>query len=366
MLRPVCGVGQKRHSSRAMARTIASITLSDPTFTPKAQRNAVERLALELINDERDLPFVWLSVAMTAVLVPLTALMYAGVFPWWLAPIYWAVLFGLFFDRYILMLHNTSHRRLFKRKYRLLNHYIPWVLGPFAGQAPETYFVHHITMHHAEGNLPNDLSSTMPYQRDSAWDFFRYFCRFFFLIHVDMTRYQLKKGRGPIVRRMLIGEFSFYALCIALSFVSWQTTLVVFVIPFLLCRFLMMAGNWGQHAFVDEEEPGNDYKSSVTCINARYNRRCWNDGYHIGHHVVANRHWTEMPEDFEKDRKNYEKNDAIVFEGLDNFTVWLWLMLKRYDVLASHFVELRKKPRSQEEIIALLKSRTKRFETATS
>ncbi len=345
-----------------MARPIAGISISDPRFTPKAERNAVERLALRFINDERDLPFVWLCLSMTVLLVPMTvAMFWPGVFRWWMAPIYWAVLFGLFFDRYILMLHNTSHRRLFKRKYGFLNNYIPWVLGPFCGESPETYFVHHITMHHAEGNMPKDLSSTMRFQRDSALDFARYFLRFFFFILPEMTLYQSRKKRWPILRRMLSGELSFYALCVGLAFISWEATLVVFVIPFVLCRFLMMCGNWGQHAFIDAADPSNSYKNSITCINAKYNRRCFNDGYHIGHHVTANRHWTDMPDDFERDRANYVKHDAIVFEGIDFFIVWILLMLKRYDTLAKHFVELRDTPRSHEEIVALLKERTRRI-----
>ncbi len=346
----------------AMIRPIRGITLTDPTFSPTSERNPLERLALRFIQDERDLPFVWLSIAMTAVLMPLAAALYwPGVFHWWMAPIYWVVLFGGFIDRYILMLHNTSHRRFFKKKYDLLNKYVPWVLGPFCGESPETYFVHHVAMHHAEGNLFSDLSTTMPYQRDSLLDFLRYFLRFFFIGLPELVGYQLKKGRTRLARRVVVGELSFYALCIGLSFISWQATVVVFVVPFVLCRFLMMCGNWGQHAFIDPEDPGNDYKSSITCINTRYNRRCFNDGYHIGHHVRANRHWSEMPTDFERDRDNYTQSDAIVFEGVDYFIVWALLMLRRYDVLASHFVELREVPRSEAEVIALLESRTRRI-----
>lgn len=209
--------------------------------------------------------------------------------------------------------------------------------------------------------MPKDLSSTMRFQRDSALDFARYFLRFFFFILPEMTLYQSRKKRWPILRRMLSGELSFYALCVGLAFISWEATLVVFVIPFVLCRFLMMCGNWGQHAFIDAADPSNSYKNSITCINAKYNRRCFNDGYHIGHHVTANRHWTDMPEDFERDRANYVKHDAIVFEGIDFFIVWILLMLKRYDTLAKHFVELRDTPRSHEEIVALLKERTRRI-----
>lgn len=342
---------------------MAALSLTDPVFHSKAERNVVERFFLKLINDERDLPFIWLSLSITFVLIPLAATLYIpGFFRWWMAPIYWAVLFGFFFDRFILMLHNTSHRRLFKREYRFFNHWVPWICGPFCGESPETYYAHHITMHHSEGNMPGDLSSTMKYQRDSIPDFLKYFLRFFFLIIVDLTKYQLKRKRYPIIRKMLFGEFAFWALCAGLSFVSWQATFVVFVAPFLLCRFLMMAGNWGQHAFVDPDEPSNDYKSSITCINVRYNRRAFNDGYHISHHLVANRHWTDHPQELIDNRKVYADNDAIIFEGIDFFMVWAFLMLKRYDVLAKHFVDMRDEPRSKDEIIALLKKRVRRFE----
>ncbi len=343
-----------------MSRPLAPLT--DPRFAPKEQRNAVERFFLKLINDERDLPFIWLSLQMTLVILPLAALLFVpGVFRWWMAPIYWAVVFLVFIDRYMLMLHNTSHRKLFKRKYKLFNQWVPFVIGPFCGQSPWTYEVHHITMHHAEGNLPDDLSSTMAYQRDSVFGWLRYFLRFFFFILPEMAAYQLRKKRYPVLRKMIVGELGFLALCVGLSFVNLPATLTVFIIPFVAIRVLMMAGNWGQHAFVDPDEPDNDYKSSITCINGRYNRRCFNDGYHISHHLVANRHWTDHPEELEANLEKYRENDAIIFEGIDFFLVWLLLMLKRYDTLADHFVELREEPRPKEEIIALFKRRLAKF-----
>ena len=346
-----------------MARPIAALTLSDPTFEPKAERGAFEQFWLKLIRDERDLPFIWLSIQMSVTILPAAALIFA--FPQyalWAAIPYWALVFLGFLDRYMLMLHNTSHRKLFKRGHVVLDKWIPWLLGVFCGQTPDTYYIHHITMHHSEGNLPNDLSSTMKYQRDSLLHWLRYFFRFFFFITVDMTRYQMKKNRARLVRKMLAGELSFYALCVSLAvFWDWRPTLVVFVIPFVLIRILMMAGNWGQHAFVDPDEPNNDYKSSITCINGRYNRRAFNDGYHISHHLVANRHWTDHPAELEGHLQDYVDNDAIIFEKIDFFMVWLFLMLKRYDLLVKHFVDLREDKRSEEEILALFHRRLKRF-----
>ena len=144
-----------------------------------------------------------------------------------------------------------------------------------------------------------------------------------------------------------------------LCIVSWQATLTVFIVPFLAMRFLMMVGNWGQHAFIDRERPENPYANSVTCINTRYNRRCFNDGYHIGHHVKANRHWSEMPDDFLRNLNTYAQQGAIVFDGIDFFQVWLYLMLRRYDWLARRYVHLGGPKKSHAEIVALLRERTR-------
>ena len=151
------------------------------------------------------------------------------------------------------------------------------------------------------------------------------------------------------------------ALAAAGLLINWRATVVVLIVPLLVIRFLMMAGNWGQHAFVDAQAPDNCYRNSITCINSSYNRRAFNDGYHIGHHLSATRHWTEMPADLLATRQQYIAERAIVFTKVDFFLVWLFLMLKRYDWLARCFVSLDGQERPRQEIIDLLRSRTQRI-----
>ncbi|MCC6812111.1 MAG: fatty acid desaturase [Deltaproteobacteria bacterium] len=334
-------------------------TLTDPESAPKA--TGVWRLALPLLEDERDLPFVKLALLLSLIALPFAALMFFGGLSvgtrFLLSVPYYGLLLGWYGGPYNLMLHNTSHRRLMK--WRPLNHYIPNVLGFFFGHSANTYFAHHVGMHHPENNLRDDLSSTLDYQRDSFIDFLKYFARFFFLIVIELPLYFKRKGRTRLLRQVLFGELSLYAGLTALLFVDWSATVIVFVIPFVMMRFMMMAGNWGQHAFVDVRTPENCYRNSLTCINATYNRRCFNDGYHIGHHLKATRHWTEMPKDFRDNVQSYASEDAIVFHGIDFFVVWLFLMLGRYDLLARRVVSLDGKARSEAEIIAWLKTRTR-------
>ncbi len=334
--------------------------ITDPRHVPVTAPNALQRLGLALINDERDLPFVMLSLQIAGVMLPVAAALFIpGVFRWWLAPFYFALLFGAFFDRYTLMLHNTSHRVLYKPHYRILNHFIPWVIGPLMGQAPEGYFGHHMGMHHPENNLEDDLSTTMHYERHRFLHFLHYWFVFMTTTIFRLPYYLANHKRKKLAYKAVLGEVLMYAAGITGLILAPGPTLTVLVIPYFASRFLMMWGNWGQHAFIDGPRPENCYVNSITCINTRYNRRCFNDGYHIGHHIKANRHWTEYPEDVEKTVESYAKEGAIVFEGIDFFQVSLYLFLGRWDWLAARYVELDGKARSEEEIISLLKSRTK-------
>jgi hypothetical protein len=334
------------------------IALHDPTYVAPAEPRASDRVALRFIHDVRDVPFLKLMALLTVTLVPTGVVLFVpGAFSWWLAVVHLALVVW-FMPPFTLMLHNTSHRRLFKRPWSWMNSYIPWVLGPFIGETPETYFAHHVGMHHPENNLEDDISTTMPFVRDRFIDFMRYFLRFFAFALVDLVGYFAKKRRRGLMIRCIVGELGFFAAVAGLAFYDWRATLAVFIVPFVVSRFAMMAGNWGQHAFIDRASPENNYRNSITCINAAYNRRCFNDGYHIGHHIKQTRHWTEMPEDFARNIDTYAKEDAIVFRGIDFFGVWLCLMLKRYDWLARRFVYLGGAERAEDEVIALMRSRT--------
>jgi fatty acid desaturase len=340
-----------------------SQSLTDPQFAKPASYSWFERKALTLIRDERDLPFISLSLKCTFTLIPLAVLMYVvpvGNFYWWTAAVlYFIVSNFMFKGPFGLMLHCTSHRVLFKKGYGFLNNYIPWVLAPFFGHSPETYYSHHIGMHHPENNLEEDESTTMPFRRDSVRGFIAYFSKFFFFTIVNLPAYFQRKKRKKFFYKYMRGEILFYLFCIALCFVNWQATLMVFLIPLILFRLVAMLGNWAQHSFVDAQEPGNAYKNSITCINTGYNNKCWNDGYHISHHIRPSMHWTEHPSFFLKTINEYSKNDAIVFDGIHFLHVFLYLMLKRYDLLAKHFVNLDNRYSSDKEVIEFLRSRTR-------
>lgn len=341
------------------------ITITDPVWEAPGKPGLLKRTFGRLVRDERDLPFIRLSLILTLIFGGSAVYLFIpGNFRWWMAPIYWAF-YLWFLGPYILMLHNTSHRVLFRREYNLLNKYIPWVLGIFVGQSPETYFVHHVGMHHAEGNLPEDLSSTMAYQRDSFVDFLKYLFRFLLLGDIELFMYMRRHGRKRLAMKMAIGEAAYFMLLALALLWNWRAGLVVFVVPLLVTRVLLMMGNWAQHAFVDPDDPTNDWRTVVTFINSNYNHRCYNDGYHMGHHLAPTRHWLDMPADFLDKRQEMAEQGSLVFRKIDYFVIFILLMLKRYRTLAKFYVSLDpERPLSEDEIVALIKRRLKKFDAS--
>ena len=336
--------------------TVPAIT--DPQSEPKYSDSAFQRWIEGMLYEKRDAVFVRLAMKNVALVLPLIIALYLR-FSWWLALATWVVQIAWLAPPAILMLHNTMHRPFFKSP-RILNRVVPYTMSLLFG-IPTGYMEHHVGMHHSENNLRADISSTMRYQRDSFPNWFLYFLRFLFTSHVKLTKYFLKKNRPAMAWRAMTSDALHVVFMIGMSFVNWQATLAAFVVPYFFMRVAMMLGNWGQHAFIDASRPGDSFVNSITCINSSYNRRCFNDGYHIGHHLKQTRHWTEMPGDFEANVDLYFKSGCIVFEGVDFPMVSVFLFLKRYDWLAKAFVRLPGDNRTDAEVIEFLKSRTRRI-----
>lgn len=319
-----------------------------------------------MLNDPRDVTFVALMMQCGLLAVAGVGLFFVrGPWFWWLVPVYGVALFAGLVDRFTLMLHCTSHRQLFRPRYAFANHIIPWLLSPFLGQTPETYFAHHMGMHHVEENLEDDLSSTMRFRRDRMGDWLRYWGRFMTVGVFDLSRYFSRRGKRKLLRRVVVGEGVYWTTVLVLLLVNPAATFVVFLLPLVVMRTMMMAGNWAQHAFLSAEHPEDPLRSSITCVGTRYNRRCFNDGYHAVHHVVPRCHWTEHPVEFERNLAAYGRNDAVVLEGVDFFQVWFLLMTGNWPRLARAFVRLPGAPaRTDAEAIAFLRTLVLPFDSA--
>lgn len=336
--------------------------ITDPVYTEPKEFSRYERFWLKYINDKRDLPFIHLLTGIHILVIPIAILLYTPLLQgwyWWLAYIPYFYVSQLYFKgRFGLMLHCISHRKLFKKKFTWLYNYVIWFVCPFFGHTPETYFVHHMGMHHVENNMLDDASSTLPYQRDSFRGFLKYVTRFLFLGFSDTFAYFFSRKRKKFYMRLTAGEISFYLFCVGMCFVNLQATLMIFIIPFVFARIVMMLGNWAQHAFVNLEDLEDN---TINCINTKYNQTCWNDGYHYIHHIRPAMHYTDIPGEFLKIQDKIAEQKVLVFDGIHYLHIFLWLMTKRYDKLAKHLVNVNNMFASEEEAIALMKARTRKY-----
>ena len=343
-----------------------AITLTDPVYTPKKVYNRYDKFWLKIMNDKRDLPFIYLLTTIHLLVLPVAILLFTPLPAtwWWIiaVPYFYVSQFYLK-GSFGLMFHCLCHRKLFKAPYQKpLLTYLTWIICPLFGHAPEGYFSHHMGMHHIENNMPDDTSSTMHYQRDSLKDFLAYFFKFIAVGVINTIRYLFNRKRKKLYQRLTAGEYIYLAFCIAMCFVNLKATLVVFVIPLLFARLVMMLGNWTQHSFIDPDKPENLFTSSINCINTVYNKKCWNDGYHIVHHLRPGMHYTDMPGEFLTRKDEFAANKAIVFDGIHYLHIFKWLLLKRYDKLADNLVNINGNMfQTKEEAIALLKERTKKI-----
>ncbi len=340
----------------------ALTTITDPVYVEPKAFSRYEKFWLKYISDKRDLPFIHLLTAIHILVIPVAILLYTPLLQgwyWWLAYIPYFYISQMYFKgRFGLMLHCICHRKLFKKGYTWLFDYVIWIVCPFFGHTPETYFAHHMGMHHVENNMLDDASSTLPYQRDSLRGFLAYVGRFLILGFRDTFMYFFSRKRKKFYMRLTAGEISFYLFCVGMCFVNFHATLFIFIIPFVFARIVMMLGNWTQHAFVNLADLEDN---TINCINTKYNKTCWNDGYHAIHHVRPAMHYTEIPGEFLKNKDKMAEQKILVFDGIHYLHIFIWLMTKRYDKLAKNLVNVNNMFSSEEEAIALMKERTRKY-----
>jgi len=169
---------------------------------------------------------------------------------------------------FTLMLHNHIHNNgLLKKQYAWFDNTWPYILEPLMGHTWDSYYYHHVKHHHVEGNGPDDLSSTIRYQRDEVTEFLRYVGRFIALIWIELPLYFLRKHKPVLALKSALSELTAMIFIYISAWNNFYPTLFVLIIPFFLMRIGLMVGNYGQHALVDDVDPASDFRSSITLID---------------------------------------------------------------------------------------------------
>nr|KMM67546.1 hypothetical protein CPAG_03880 [Coccidioides posadasii RMSCC 3488] len=319
------------------------------------------RLAKKVVRVETDV------VMLTHLLLYLTTSLPSAIFLYyrfhWLHGVLHWVMQTYYVGTYTLMMHQHIHMGgILARKYQLIDSLFPYITNPLMGHTWNSYYYHHVKHHHVEGNGPDDLSSTIYYQRDDLFNFLCYLGRFLFFIWLELPLYFLQNGKAILGIKAAFWEISSYLVIYFLARFHWNATLFAFILPFFLLRLALMVGNWGQHAFVDEADPNSDFRSSITLIDVASNRFCYNDGYHTSHHLHPRRHWREHPVAFLKQKQRYSTENALVFRNIDYMMMTIRLLRRDYMYLAKCLVPIGNQiDMTLDEIATMLQAKTRRF-----
>ena len=298
-----------------------------------------------LVRDQRDLPLAMLTVNAALILMPFAAMVWISK-SHMLGAMYNIVLLVGFFGRFMSMLHEFVHVRLFRS--RLFGFvFVTCILGALHGVPFGTYHIHHALMHHHGGNRWGiDLSSTERYDRTSIFHLVLYWLRHYTPpgIVYDMIATCMRYRRYRMGIAYAFATISWFGLMVKDGGCT-PGILWTMIVPTFLSGVAGAWAGWAQHLFLTPHAPRKWYSFEI--INSIANTHHFNAGFHATHHDDASVHWTEMPQAFIRNLDRYRDAGIFIFQGIDNPTVLWWVLRGRFDILAEHLVGFEKLTRSE-------------------
>ncbi|KAL9090206.1 MAG: hypothetical protein Q9159_002106 [Coniocarpon cinnabarinum] len=264
---------------------------------------------------------------------------------------------------YTSMMHQHGHdRAILNSSMDWLDARFPYALDPLMGHTWNTHYFQHLKHQLVESNGPDDICSTIWYERDNSQHLAQYIARFTFLTWFGLAQDFFKKAQYGNAILALWSELSALVFVAEMTWLHWRAALFVLVLPMVFTRFMLTIETWGQRAFVDGKAPNSDFRNSVTLIDVQCNRHRFNAGYQTAHLLNPSRHWRDHPLTFLNNTRRYEQERALVFRNIDFTRLAYRLVRKDYEYLAKCMIPIGQQTSlSMDERMELLKSRTKAF-----
>jgi len=249
-----------------------------------------------------------------------------------------------FFAHIHTLVHKEghAHRGFFKGAFQCLNCANEWWIGPFYGVVPWNYHVAHMKIHHRWHNDVDDVHTNLDLDRTNPLSFFLYTPRFtLYWTGLSPIALFVKRKEWFLLQQLLAGQVAYYGVT-ALLF-RWNPTFcfIYWIFPHIEACVILCGISYMWHAFVEVDDPGNQYVNSVTILDGHDN--VWNEDYHVVHHHAPNTHWSDAPAHFERNRDKYAAVTATIFRDTEEGKLLQWMFERNWDAMAEHFVDLNGK-----------------------
>ena len=288
----------------------------------------------------------------------------------WVLFVYHLVRIGPFFMNFAYvytLCHKEGHAAytgLFAKEYNdsiFLRNIFNWWIGMFYGVLPATFKYGHSINHHIHNNNEHDVITTSDKPRDNFFNWVAYLPRYvLYAVNISTVRQFAHEGNWKVVYKVVFGSVYFFVWLGLVAYVVGPVFALAYVaFPFFEASLLLAAINWSWHAFVDPNDPSNEYIQSITILDGTIN--VLNEDAHVVHHQVPGAHWTTHPMHQQKVWDKYIENRASVFRKTHAFEVFGMSVARDYDALAMKFVDLKGErdgcPMSHAEKVDLIKDR---------
>jgi len=260
------------------------------------------------------------------------------------------------FAHHHVLIHREGHagrKGFFKGSFQILGCINQYFIAFFYGQVPGTYYAGHNKIHHRWHNDIDDAHSNADLDRTKLWSITIFLPRFFiYWSGISSLLLFLKRREMQLASEMMLGMVLYYVPLVLLLLYDWEFALGYYVYPFMeSMTFLgLIAYLW--HAWIDPNDPQNQYINSVTILDGEDN--IWNEDYHVVHHHQPHIHWSEVPAYFEKTKHLYAENRATIFKNTEEGKLLYMLFAGKWDDMARHFVDLNGKMTHQEKKALIL------------
>lgn len=252
--------------------------------------------------------------------------------------------------------------------------YRPWIrntvgnffenwMGCFFGNVPYNFTTSHIAIHHKLNAGKGDTFYQWDLDRSSWSDFMLFLHRIF--LHTtgySSLVYFLAMERSIFFNKLLRGCIIYWLVVPALILLathSWTFLYFIYLQPFFCMTYFLAFMNFGFHGFVEFDSEGRHIEcvNSIAIIGGEDDY--WGEDDHMAHHVATRVFWRDLPEHRAAKEAEFKKYHASVFKGFSIVELSLFVLLKDWKRLATHFVDYTG-TMTQDEIAAMLEARAKR------
>lgn len=235
-----------------------------------------------------------------------------------------------------------------------------WV-GLFHGVLPGVFTITHVHNHHKYDNDENDLHTTAFRPRDEVSSWIRYIPEWFgYASNVSAVIQFCKEKRYNFAFKTALASMVYVLFVVACARVHFWFTMATIVYAFVEANILLSVVNFAWHAFIDPNDPSNDYVNSTTIIDGL--NFTMGEELHVVHHQYAGAHWSKHQELYLKHATEYKACLPTAFYKVNIFEVFGLCVGKQYEKLADMYYEpLIPDGMTKKELAGILKQRLQTY-----